>query len=227
MTDNAFIYRVNGGTFAIIMEKIDYEEFQNKASLLVAQNKIEKLFSTGKAWCLNGKNIMETIPSAEDNLRSAKRDYYANNIMLNTNHNQTDIDVVANLCKQYTCIGILDVKTQLMHFYRNNGLNEEINTYMNGSLYQPTRLMYAKRFVVEEDQEKFAQDSNINKIMECLKTNNVYKLYYKSTQELHGGNDITYSQWNYSYSSDKSKIIFATQEITLEEYIKNKKSSVQ
>lgn len=225
--ENSSIYRINGGTFAVIMEEIDYDEFQNKTSVLVAQNKMEKLFSTGKAWCLNGKNILETLSNAEDNMRSAKRDYYANNVMLNTNHNQTDIDVVANLCKQYTCIGILDVKTQLMHFYRNNGLNEDINTYMNGSLYQPTRLMYAKRFVVEEDQEKFAQDSDINKIMDSLKTSNIYKLYYKSTKELHGGDDITYSQWNFSYSSDKSKIIFATQEITLEEYFKNKKSSVQ
>ena len=225
--ENSSIYRINGGTFAIIIEEIDYDEFQSKASLLVAQNKMEKLFSAGKAWCLNGKNILEALSSAEDNMRSAKYYYYANNVMLNTNHNKTDIDVVANLCRQYTCIGILDVKTQLMHLYRNNGLNEDINTYMNGSLYQPTRLMYAKRFVVEEDQEKFAKDSDINKIMESLKTSNVYTLYYKSTQELHGGDDITYSQWNFSYSGDKSKIIFATQEISLEEYIKNKKSSVQ
>ncbi len=122
--------------------------------------------------------------------------------------------IINGLCSEYNFLAVIDVATGKLMFYKNDGLPQVLVEYASEKKYQDAIELYHDRFVYEEDKDVFLAATSLDTVIDGLRIAPKYSFRFRSNQRLHGGCELSNSEWNYIYTDNGKKIIFATRQVS-------------
>ncbi len=127
---------------------------------------------------------------------------------------EKEFDIIAGLRETYSAICTIDLRTERIDLYQNNSVPDYISSFLHGT-YSEVRDLFVNELVIEEQRERFYQETELIELRKQLQTKKTVSLFYHLREGFRDYPGGSYAKFVFYFPiGDHNTMICATRDIT-------------